>query len=108
MKNFKPDQKVVFSTDHLTRGMGDVRAFAFKEMNMIWPQEKEVVTIERQGTREGWWRIKEYPKTAIGTGQMFIDTILFPLEEISKKETESIIAKIQRGQTIKIQEPVLS
>lgn len=108
MKNFKPDQKVVFSTEHLTRGMGDIRMIAFKEMNQLWPQEKEVVTIEGPGTRSGWWRVKEYPKTSIGTGQMFSDTILFPLEEISKRETESIISKIEKEQTIEIKEPILS
>lgn len=108
MKNFKPDQKVVFSIEHLTRGMGDIRTFALKEMGMVWPREKEVVTIECPGTRPGWWRIKEYPRTNHGTGQMFIDIILFPLEEILKRETESIISKIEKEQSIEIKEPILS
>lgn len=91
MKNFKPGQKVVFTTEKLK---GE---FAHHDTAMS-PNEKEIVTIEKCLGFEGvWYQLKEYPKTTNGLMQAFHELVLFPVEEISKEETEKILSKLTKS-----------
>lgn len=91
MKKFKSGQKVVFSTEKLK---GE---FAHHE-TAITPKEKEIVTISKEiGFAGVWYELKEYPKTLEGMLQGFHELVLFPVEEISKEETEKIFSKLTKS-----------
>lgn len=97
-KNFKSGQSVVFSIDHLVKSFGMNFEYIKKAAppGQIWPKDKEVVTIFGPCTqRPGWWYLKEYYISLNDLPQIFSDLVLFPLEEISKQETEKITEKIE-------------
>ena len=88
-KNFKPGQKVVFKTSHLKGGWG-------VDPWHIFPKENEVVTIMNQARLRPWmYIIKEYPLSTKGTLQGINEMVLFPVDEISKQETEKITESIE-------------
>lgn len=90
MKNFKPGQKVVFTTENLKEDFGHCDT-------AILPKEKEVVTIESINENPVWIILKEYPKTTNGYIQFIHEMVLFPLEEITNEETEKIFSKLTKS-----------
>jgi len=98
MKNFKPGQPVVFSLEKCAKEkrytISELRLF-FISRGLVLPAEKEVVTITRHHSGK-FWCIAEYPKSLLSVSQAFDENALFPLEEISKEETEKITAELEK------------
>jgi len=89
MKNFKPGQSVVFKTEFLP----------YFELNEVgnYPKENEIVTIRKAGTSEGWWILEEYPVSKRDITQQLHEMVLYPLEQITKHETDKITKDCERA-----------
>lgn len=93
MKNFKQGQKVVFSTYRL-RTPRDFFEASFPRF--ILPKENEVVTILCNGDGPNFWVLEEYKRNKLGIFQAIDERLLFPIEEISARETERITADLEK------------
>jgi hypothetical protein len=97
MKNFKPGQKVVFSTEHLQLDF-DIRERGMAIKGALFPKEMEVVTIHEilKSNVPGYFVLQEYPYDFFNKPQAIGEIALFPLEEIGRAETEKILASIEK------------
>lgn len=93
MKNFQPQQKVVFSTAK-TRTPREVFETAFPDY--VLPAENEIVTIVKRGSTEGYWIIREHLLSRKGTLQSFSELTLFPIKEHGDKITEKLLADFDK------------
>ena len=98
MKNLTPNQKVVFKLEPICKILRCTREFAISvlmEDFKTLPKENEVLTVEI--TRGAYCALKEYMFTDRQTVQLFHESVLFPLSEISKQETEKITADLEKS-----------
>lgn len=94
-KNFKPGQKVVFSTARLRISRDEYQKYHYK-FNL--PQENEIVTVVKQSPQKpNHWIVREYLMSACGTLQSLNDLVLFPVDEIHLKHTEEILNGIEKS-----------
>lgn len=93
MKNFKPGQKVVFSTKDVPAA--SVIATAL-DTNLICPKEGEMVTVAGS-VCEGKYILAEYPRSRRGQVQNFTEKVLFPLDEYSDHLTAILVQKIEKS-----------
>jgi hypothetical protein len=104
MKNLKPHQKVVFKVARLRLPFDFYREM---QPDKNFPAENEVVTIFKHSQENpGFYILREYPVNKRGTMQAISELVLFPLNEISKTETDKIIEEItqeiEQSNTVKI------
>lgn len=101
MKNFKPEQQVVFTIAPLCKqnrvSVAEIKAYQMENTCNIWPGEMEVVTIAGPSKQKpGFWYLVEYPRMLTGGRQAFSENVLFPLEGIAKEETEKITSELEK------------
>lgn len=87
MKQFKPNEKVVFSTKKIRDYI--IGKFA------ILPKESEIVTVKGKDSLTGNYVLNEYPISTRGNVQLFSEICLFPVDEILKQETEKITSDME-------------